>query len=121
MDNPAEAAWGRVLLAQAAVAQGRRAEALQTLEPALADYRNELLQGATHLSFRQHFARALYVQALAQPDAVAGNARRHDSLEQAARLLNELSDEARQLHDTKELLAWIETEQRKLSKGAAPP
>jgi hypothetical protein len=34
-------------------------------------------------------------------------------LAEAAKLLNELSDEARQLHDSKELMAWIETEQKK--------
>ena len=108
-------AWGPVLLAHAAVAQSRRAEALKTVEPAVAHYHELQTKGASHLAFRQHFACALYVQALAQPDDVAGAAQRRDLLEQAARLLNDLSDEARQLRDTQELMAWIVKEQKRAS------
>jgi serine/threonine protein kinase len=108
-DEPDHIFWGRVLLAQAAIGQNRRAEALKTLQPVLAHYHDAQAQGATHLAFRQHFARALYVQALAEPADHDGNARRGDELDQAARLLQGLPDEARQLHDSKELLSWIAT------------
>ena len=116
--HPDDMGWGKVLLAQAQVAQGQAAEALKTLDPALALYRQMKAQGADHLFFRQHFVRALYVQALAQPADAAGIAHRRDSLAEAAKLLAELTDEARQLHDTRELLAWIEAEQKKPNKGA---
>jgi serine/threonine protein kinase len=113
LDRPDDPVWGQVLLAQVAVAQGRKDEALQTLEPALAHYRDVQAQGAGYLTFRQHFARALYVQALAEPGDSSGMARRREALDQAAALLQGFSDEARQLHDSKELLSWIAAAQKK--------
>jgi hypothetical protein len=106
-DEPDHAFWGRVLLAQATTGQGRKVEALKTLEPSLAHYHAAQVQGATHLTFCQHFARALYVQALAEPQDKQGNAQRRDALDQAARLLQGLSEEGRQLSNTRELLAWL--------------
>jgi serine/threonine protein kinase len=113
LDRPDDPVWGQVLLAQAAVAQGRKAEALQTLEPALAHYHEVQAQGAGYLTFRQHFARALYLQALAEPADNSGMERRREALHQAAASLQGLSDEARQLHDSKELLSWIAAAQKK--------
>jgi tetratricopeptide (TPR) repeat protein len=121
MDQPDELFWGRVLLAQAVVEQGRKAEALQTLEPALVYYRETQAQGASHLAFRQRFARALFVQALAQPADGNGTAQRRDWLSQAAKLLHDLSEEARQLHDSSELLSWIAAAQKKLDQEAPQP
>ena len=83
-----------------------------TLEPALALYREMKSKGATYLIFHQHFARALYVQALAQPTDAAGTARRRESLAEAAKEIKELSDEARQLRDSKELQSWIAAAQK---------
>ncbi len=105
--QPDDLGWARVLLAQSQVAQANTAEALRTLEPAIALYRKMQTAGVSHLTFRQRFARALYVQGLAQPAEPGGIAQRRSSLAEAAKLLNELSDEARELHDTKELLSWI--------------
>ena len=105
--QPDDLGWARVLLAQSQVAQANTAEALRTLEPPIALYRKMQTAGVSHLTFRQRFARALYVQALAQPADPGGIAQRRSSLAEAAKLLNELSDEARELHDTKELLSWI--------------
>jgi len=113
LDRPDDPVWGQVLLAQAVVEQGHKAEALQTLEPALTHYRDVQAQGAGYLTFRQHYARALYVLALAEPADSIGMARRREALDQAAALLQSLTDEARQLHDSKELLSWIAAAQKK--------
>jgi serine/threonine protein kinase len=118
---PLDAHWGRVLLAQAQIGQSRSDEALKTLEPALVHYRSMQVQGAADFPFRQQFARALYVQALAQPADSVGSAHRRDCLNQAAKLLNELPDEARQWHDVKQLLSWIGAEQKNLNPTAAGP
>jgi len=99
--------WGRVLQAQALVGLGRPAEALPVLEPALAKYREMQAQGAADVQFCLHYARALYVQALAQPAAGEGVARSRAALDQANALLQGLTEEARQLHDAKELLPTI--------------
>jgi tRNA A-37 threonylcarbamoyl transferase component Bud32 len=114
LEQPDDPNWGRVLLAQAALEQGRKAEALQTLEPALSNYRDAQARGAAYLAFRQHFARALYVLARAQPPDNGGTARSREALAQAAALLQGLSDEARQLHDSKQLLSWITATQLQL-------
>ena len=112
--QPDDLGWARVLLAQAEVGQGKLAEAQQTLEPALTLYHQMQAQGVTYITFRQRFARALYVQALAQPNNASGLAQRRVALEQAMSLLQGLSEEARQLHDSKELISWITAEQSKL-------
>jgi tRNA A-37 threonylcarbamoyl transferase component Bud32/tetratricopeptide (TPR) repeat protein len=113
IDQPMEGPWGPVLLAEAIARQGRSEEALKILQPAIVQYREMLIQGATHVSFRQHFARALYVQSLAQGANGEGQAGREAELEEAQRLLQGLSDEARQLHDSKELLGWITEAQKR--------
>jgi tetratricopeptide (TPR) repeat protein len=112
------AVWGQVLLAQALVGQSRKAEALKTLEPALAKYQELQTQGASYVQFRQHFARALYVQSLAEPADSGGLARRREELDRAAALLQGMTDEAKQLHDSIELLAWIVDAQKKLNPAA---
>jgi tRNA A-37 threonylcarbamoyl transferase component Bud32 len=112
------AVWGQVLLAQALVGQSRKAEALKTLEPALAKYQELQTQGASYVQFRQHFARALYVQSLAEPADSGGLARRREELDRAASLLQGMTDEAKQLHDSKELLAWIVDAQKNLNPAA---
>jgi serine/threonine protein kinase len=118
MDQPDDPVRGQVLLAHAAVGQGRKDEALKMLEPALAHYRETQAQGAAYIAFRQHFARALYVQALAEPGDNGGIARRREALDQATALLQGLSDEARQLHDSKQLASWITAAQKKLNPAA---
>ena len=118
LDQPDDGVWGQVLLAQAACEQGRKAEALQSLEPALAQYHDAQAHGAGSLAFCQHFARALYVQALAEPADSSGAARQSKALNEATALLRGLTDEARQLHDSKRLLSWIAAEQMKLNPNA---
>jgi hypothetical protein len=111
--QPDDLGWARVLLAEVQVRKGQQTKALNTLEPALTLYRQMQVQGADFLTFRQRFARALYVQALAQPATVEGQAQRIDSLTEAAWLLNELTDEARRLHDSSELLSWISAAEKR--------
>jgi serine/threonine protein kinase len=113
--TPDYAIFGQVLLAQALVEQNRKAEALKILELALAKYQDLQTQGASYVEFRQHFARALYVQSLAEPSDADGLARSREELDRADALLQGLTDEAKQLHDSKELLAWIAAARKKLS------
>jgi hypothetical protein len=103
------------------VGQGRRAEALKTLEPALARYQDLQTLGASYVLFRQHFARALYVQSLAEPSGPGGLARRREELDRAAALLQGLTEEAKQLHDSKELQTWITSARKKLDGEVQAP
>ena len=84
----------------------------------LAQYRQMQTNGATYVCFRQRFARALYVQSLAEPPDPSGKTRRQNGLTEAERLLQDLTDEARQLHDSKELLLWIATARKELDPNA---
>jgi hypothetical protein len=72
--------------------------ARKAIEPALAQYRDLQARGATHVPFQQHFAQALYVQALAQPADPDGTARRRDELGEATRLLQAEITEAFHQH-----------------------
>jgi hypothetical protein len=119
LSQPGDPAWAQLLLAQAQAGQGRNDEARKTLAPALAAYRQRQTQGATDVPFRQRFARALFVQALAEPRDSGGFARRQDELSEAERLLQGLTEEAQQLHDSKELLSWIAAEQNRSQPNAA--
>ena len=121
LDQPDDPQWGQVLLAQALVNEARRDEALKSIQPAIDAYRAMQTQGAAYVTFRQHFARALYVQAVAEAGDGVGNARACESLDQAAAQLNALTDEAKQLRDSKEIVRGIESEQKKLNAGTARP
>jgi hypothetical protein len=118
LTQPGDHAWMQVLLAQAEAGQGHKEDALNAIGPAIAEFRQRQSQGASDVLFRQRFARALYVQSLSEPSDVAGLARRRDELNEAEKLLQGLTDEARQLHDSKELLSWIAAAQKKLNADA---
>ncbi len=117
---PDDLALGSVLLAESCLQQGRHAEALKTLEPILAHLREDQTHGAGFLSFRQHFARALYVEALAEPADNGGAARSREELKEASTLIQGLTAEATQLHDSQELLSWIAAAGKKLNEDPAP-
>ncbi len=106
--------WGQVLLAQAQAGSASKAEAMKTIEPVIVLLRQWQAQGVDNMQFRQFFARALYVQSLAEPSDTDGCARAGEELREAQRQLQGLPDEARQLHDSTELLSWISAEQTKL-------
>ena len=123
-------AWRRVLLAQALVAEGRLVEVPPILDPALAFFRDQQGKSITSVGFLQRVARAIsgsgaqaaqaakatasvefsyraayamYVQALAQADDGAGRNARRDALDEAAKSLQGIPEEAKQFHDWKEL------------------
>ncbi len=58
------------------------------------------------------------MQSLAEPADSGGLARRREELDRAAALLQGMTDEAKQLHDSKELLAWIVDAQKNLNPAA---
>ncbi len=91
-------------IAHALVLQSRSADALMVLQPALDYYRAQEQAGAQETSFRSAYAYALYVSALAQP---IGHAQRDAALDAAAKLIESVSEEARNLADMRELGALI--------------
>jgi hypothetical protein len=115
------------LLAHALALQGRRADAQPVLDPALAHYREQQGKMITSVGFLQRVARAItgsgnsvnkatasveflyrsayasYVQALARADDNPGRLTKRDDLDEGARTLQGIPEEAKQLHDWKEL------------------
>jgi hypothetical protein len=120
MDQPDDSYWSQVLLGQALLGEERKDEALTAVLPAIAAYRDMQTRGASHVTFRQRFARALFVQALAEPTDDNGKARARESSNQAIAQLDLLTDEAKQLHDSKELFALIEAEGEKVGEKIKP-
>ncbi|HWJ05634.1 MAG TPA: hypothetical protein VNS57_07565 [Steroidobacteraceae bacterium] len=94
---------GRVQLAHAVVLQGRRQEARELIAPDVARYAEQRKEGAAGLTFSGDYTYALYVDALASDDA----SRRQQRLDEARRVLDALSAEARQLRSMRELERWI--------------
>ena len=84
-------------LALAVAIQGRKDEARTILAPALAYYREQFQAGARTTGFFQDFAFALYASAISREDTPAGRSQRQADLAEAARMLDGLSAEARQL------------------------
>ncbi|HJP98987.1 MAG TPA: hypothetical protein VJ862_10525 [Rhodanobacteraceae bacterium] len=87
----------RSILALAIAMQGRKAEALKTLQPALAYYAGQQKAGATETRFRHDYAYALYVDAIAQPADAAGSKQRSADLAEAVKLIAGASPEAQRM------------------------
>ncbi|MGH8865156.1 MAG: hypothetical protein ACREVZ_11040 [Burkholderiales bacterium] len=102
-----EPSSARAVLAQAVALQGRGAEALAILEPALRYYRDEQRAGANDTSMRRDFASALYASALAYSADPDGRAKRDAALAEATRLIAGATAEARQLASMRDLVIWI--------------
>jgi len=115
MPQPDDPGWARVLLAEAQLKQGRIADALESVVPAVAYYREQRVQGAEDVAFRQRLSRALLAYARAQPATPDGKARRTDSLAEALQLLRSLSTEAQRLKDSADLMAKIRAAQNQES------
>jgi tetratricopeptide (TPR) repeat protein len=89
------------ILAQAIAMQGRNDEARKTLQPALDYYQQQIKAGASGTTFRADYAHALYVSAIAQTADATGRKRRKADLEEAAKLIAGMSDEAQRLTTTR--------------------
>jgi len=77
---------------------------------AVAFYRDREIKGDDIVSQQLAFGWSLYARALAEPDDPGGADARRASLEEAAQVMASLSDEAKQLHDERVLIAWIGAE-----------
>jgi hypothetical protein len=87
----------QIILARALAGLGRLGEARAALQPALEWYRKQLAAGAYETQFREDFAYALYVDAIAQqPDSV-GRKQRAADLDQAEKLIAGASIEAQKM------------------------
>jgi len=106
-DPQDETSRATVALAHAIAKQDRFSEALGLLKPVLENYRAEQKDGAGGTTFQRDLAYALYVDAVSQPADAVGRARKQASLADAARALDAMTAEARQLSDNQELAAWI--------------
>ena len=104
----------RQWLAMAVAKQGRSQEALTLIEPSLTHYRELVAKGDSSLFTCWQLVRALYAHAIAQPENPAGHARRRAALDEAEKHLDQLSDEALQLHDSLRFREWIAEERAKL-------
>jgi tetratricopeptide (TPR) repeat protein len=98
----------RVGLAHAIAWQGRPAEALEALEPAMARFRELWRADIRETRFQRNFAHALYVTAIVQPADAAGQARRQAALAEAADVLAAVPAEARRMSDIRAVAEWIE-------------
>jgi tetratricopeptide (TPR) repeat protein len=98
------------VLAHALARQGHKDEAVETLQPALAYYRELLQAGAHDTNFRRDYAYALYADAIAQP---AGASRRATDLKEAAAQVDGASDEAQRLASMRFISGLIAAERGK--------
>jgi hypothetical protein len=101
------------VLAHTLVGQGRLGDASATLQPALAEYRQELAAGAHETSFRADYAYALYVDAIAQAGDAAGAIKRKADLDAAAAQIAGASGEAQRLADMRYVSGLIAAERGK--------
>jgi hypothetical protein len=106
-DPVEESSAARTVIAHAVAMQGREAEALAVLAPALAYYRKEQQANAQGSWFRRDFAYALYVSALAHGTDPAHRAQRGAELAEAATLLGGASAEAKNLASMRQVAALI--------------
>jgi tetratricopeptide (TPR) repeat protein len=101
-------AWLNARLALAVALQGRREEVGKILAPALAYYREQYQAGDRATGFLGDFAFALYASAMGRDDSPLGRSQRQADLTEAAKLLDGLSAEARQLTTMRVLATRID-------------
>lgn len=105
--SPAIPSWLAVALAR----QGRLAEAADVIgKNKLEDVQAAYAKGNHSLYVRWDLARGHYASALTQPEDAAGREKRGAALRQAKALLDESTDEARQLSEELELRRLIDEE-----------
>jgi serine/threonine protein kinase len=103
----------RIWLALALARQNRSSEALTLLTPTLTTLRRQWDAGSSRAEQRELLARVLFVEAVAQPTTPEGRARRQAALAEAQKILDAMTDEARQLYTPRVLLKWIAEERAK--------
>jgi hypothetical protein len=102
-DARTEPSRARTVMAHALALQAQSAQARAELVPVLAFFREQEQAGAANVSYRFDHAYALYVSALAADGAAARNA----DLAAAARMLDAVPEEARELADVRVLRGLI--------------
>jgi tetratricopeptide (TPR) repeat protein len=106
-DPQTRSSRARALLANAIAMQGRTEEAQEVLAPALAFYRDDAKAGASGTWFLCDYAYALYVSALTRSDDAAKSAQRKADLDEAARIIDGVSPEAKRMASVREIAALI--------------
>jgi len=91
----------------ALIRQGKAASAREAVARPFQLFSKAWAQGVRTISTIRGVALARYVQALAETDDAAGRIRRRAALDEAAGLLDQLSDEAKQLSNWRELIRWV--------------
>jgi tetratricopeptide (TPR) repeat protein len=100
-------AHANAIRAHAIAMQGRSEEALEVLAPALEYYRGEEKAGASATYFRYDFAYALTVSAISRSDKAGQRAQRNADLDEATRVLDGASSEAKRMASFRELATLI--------------
>ena len=109
-----EIARAQVMLAQAIANQGRASEARRMVDPAIAYYRGRQRLEGSGTEFTGRLARALYVQALTEPNDANGHVKAQAALAEASGLLEGLSGEVKELRPIRDLTGWISAALTKL-------
>jgi tetratricopeptide (TPR) repeat protein len=104
--TPTQQIW----LALALARQNRSSEALTVLTPTLTTLRRQWDAGSPRAEQRELLARVFFVEAVAQPATPEGRARRQAALAEAQKILDAMTEEARQLYYPRVLRKWIAEE-----------
>ena len=100
----------RLWLARALARQHKSVECAEELKPLLAFFRHIWDEGDRSIDTSRGWGFALYVQAINEPDDADGRLRRRAALAEAAKLLDALSDEAKQLVSWRMVIDWVAAE-----------
>ncbi len=106
-DSQTQKSEVQTILAHSVVGQERPDEARKILQPALDWFRKQLAGGAHETQFREDFAYALYVDAVAQPTDSAGRKQHDADLAQAVELIAGASAEAQKMATMKYVAGLI--------------
>jgi hypothetical protein len=105
-DMALRSVWHAMALAKL----GRGAEALQILDLAVKFRRDSFARLPSSPNAREHLARVLYVQAIAQPDDDAGRANRMAALQEAKKLIDGIPPDSRDAYVIRTTSKWIDEE-----------
>jgi serine/threonine protein kinase len=100
----------QIWLALAMARQDHGIEALETLAETTSHLRRKHESGSATHDQRELLARAMFVEAIAQPPTEGGRARRQTAIAEAQKILDAMTAESRQLYNQRVLLKWIAEE-----------